>query len=66
MSDSELEIQKKCEAFLRELGTPGFIVFGWPKSDEEFGVTYSAHDMPPQIVVKGLTSVLSDYTAKTL
>ena len=65
-NDDELAIQQKCEAFLRELGRPGFIVFGWPKNDDEFGVTYSAHEMPPQVVIKGLTSVLNDYTAKTL
>ncbi|MFA6523294.1 MAG: hypothetical protein WCS85_02915 [Candidatus Peribacteraceae bacterium] len=62
----EEEIQKRCEAFLRELGRPGFIVFGWPKNEDEFGVTYSAHEIPPQVVIKGLISVLSDYTTKTL
>ncbi len=62
---SDLEIQKKCEQFLRELGRPGFIVFGWPKTDQEFGVTYSSHEMPPAVVVKALSSVLHDYTQKT-
>ena len=62
----DAEIQEKCEKFLKELKRPGFIVFGWPKSDQEFGVTYSAHEMPPQVVIKGLTSVLNDYASKTL
>ena len=62
----EEELQHRCEEFLKELGHPGFIVFGWPKNDEEFGVTYSAHEMPPQIVIKGLASVLNDYASKTL
>lgn len=59
-------IQEKCEQFLKELGRPGFVIFGWPKNNEEFGVTYSCHEMPPQIVVKGIASVLSDYAGKTL
>jgi hypothetical protein len=62
----EAEIQQKCELFLKELGRPGFIVFGWPKNTDEFGVTYSCHEMPPQVVIKGLTSVLNDYATKTL
>jgi len=61
----DIEIQQKCEAFLKELGRPGLIVFAWPKTDQEFGITYSSHDMPPPVVIKGLSSVLSDYVAKT-
>ncbi len=39
-------IQKKCEDFLKELGVPGFVVFGWQKEEGQFGVVSTFHQMP--------------------
>lgn len=60
------DVQKKCEAFLAELGVPGFILFGWNKGDGTFGVVHSYRDAPPPAVVKGITWALNDFTQKTL
>ncbi len=66
------EIQQKCEAFLRSLGRPGFIVFGWQKEpvDEtdqsQFGVVSSFHEVPVNAAVKGMTWALSDFVNKSL
>ena len=59
-------IQKKCEDFLRELGVPGFIVFGWQKENNQFGVVSSFHEMPANAAMKGLTWALNDFTNKLL
>jgi hypothetical protein len=59
-------IQKKCELFLQELGIPGFIVFGWQKNDEQFGVVSSFHEMPVNAAVKGMTWALNDFVSKSL
>ena len=58
------QIQQKCEAFLKELGVPGFIVFGWQKADEQFGVVSSFHEMPVNAALKGLTWALNDFANK--
>lgn len=60
------EIQAKCEQFLRELGVPGFIVFGWQKDDAQFGVVSSFHEMPVPAAVKGMTWALNDFVTKSL
>ena len=60
------EIQKKCEQFLKELNVPGFIVFGWQKADNQFGVVSSFHKMPVNAALKGLTWALNDFTNKLL
>ncbi len=59
-------IQKKCEQFLRDLGAPGFIVFGWKKSADEFSVVSSYHEIPPNAAIKGLSWALHDFIGKTL
>lgn len=59
-------IQQKCEEFLRQLGIPGFIVFGWQKDDAQFGVVSSFHEMPVNAAVKGMTWALSDFVNKSL
>jgi hypothetical protein len=60
------EIQAKCEEFLRQLGIPGFIVFGWQKTDQQFGVVSSFHEMPINAAVKGMTWALSDFVGRSL
>jgi hypothetical protein len=60
------EIQKKCEGFLRELGVPGFIIFGWQKDDQAFGVVSSFHEMPVNAAVKGMSWALHDFVSKSL
>lgn len=59
-------VQKKCELFLQELGIPGFIVFGWQKTDDQFGVVSSFHEMPINAAVKGMTWALNDFVGKSL
>ena len=54
------EIQRKCEEFLKELGIPGFIVFGWQKAGKEFAIVYSTRQTPPNLVVKGVSFVLQE------
>ena len=56
------DIQKKCEEFLKSLGIPGFIVFGWKKAESEFGLVYSTSECPPQVVVKGLAGVMHEFS----
>lgn len=60
------EIQQKCEKFLEELGIPGFIVFGWKKDDNQFGIVHSYKDTPPNAAIKGLVWVLNDFINRTL
>jgi hypothetical protein len=66
------DIQRKCEAFLRELGVPGFIVFGWQKETKDeaghaqFGVVSSFHEMPVNAALKGLTWALHDFTNRLM
>ncbi len=62
----QLEIQKKIEAFLAELGVPSFIVFGWKKTDSEFGVVSSHHQIPPKAAIKGMSWALNDFINKSL
>jgi hypothetical protein len=60
------DIQKRIEAFLKELGIPSFIVFGWKKTNQNFGIVWSQHQMPPNVAIKGLTWALHDIVGKTL
>ncbi|MBM3231273.1 hypothetical protein FJZ28_03005 [Candidatus Peregrinibacteria bacterium] len=66
------EIQKRIEDFLKELGVPSFIVFGWKKTpagvpgQAEFGVVSSYHQIPPNAAIKGMSWALSDFVGKTL
>lgn len=63
---SQDEIQKKVELFLQELGVPSFIVFGWKKSEKEFGVVSSHHEIPPNAAIKGMSWALNDFINKSL
>lgn len=60
------EIEAKCEQFLKELGVPGFIVFGWRKQNEEFGVVSSYHEMPKNVAIKAMSWALHDFANKAL
>lgn len=60
------EVQQKVEAFLKELDVPSFIVFGWKKTDTEFGVVSSHHEMPPNAAIKGMSWALNDFIGKSL
>ena len=59
-------IQRKCEQFLKELGVPGFLVFGWQKAGQQFGIVSSFHEMPVPAAVKGMTWALNDFVSKSL
>jgi hypothetical protein len=60
------EMQRRCEAMLKELGCPSFIVFGYQREGDQFSVVSSFHDMPPQAAVKGMSWALHDYISKSL
>jgi len=60
------EIEKKMEAFLKDLGVPSFIVFGWKKNEKEFGIVSSQHKMPPNVAIKGMSWALNDFIHKSL
>lgn len=60
------EIQKKCEQFLKSLDVPGFIIFGWKKDEQEFGLVSSYHEVPANAAIKGLSWALNDFISKTL
>lgn len=59
-------IQKKCEEFLAQLGVPGFIIFGWQKKNDEFGVVSSYRNMPANAAIKGVSWALNDFINKSL
>ncbi len=64
-------IQKKCEAFLKELGVPGFIIFGWQKKEAmpegaQFGIVSSFHEMPVNAALKGLSWAMHDFTNRLI
>ena len=60
------EISEKCSAFLKELGIPGFIVFGWEKPDKKYGFVYSNHKTPPNVALKGMLWAASDFANKKM
>ena len=65
------EVQKKCEEFLRSLGVPGFIIFGWKKGEAEepkkaeYGVVSSYHQIPKEAAIKGMTWALADFVKRS-
>ena len=70
---SELDIQAKAEEFLKSIGVPGFIVFGYMKHKDEvkpelsqFEVVSSFHEMPTNMAIKSLTKLLADFADKAL
>ena len=60
------ELQKRVEAFLRDLGIPSFIVFGWQKDEKEFSFISSYHQIPPPVAIKGMSWALNDFVQKNL
>ncbi len=60
------EVQKKIEDFLKELGVPSFIVFGWKKGEKEFGFVSSYHQVPPNVAIKGMSWALHNFIQKNL
>lgn len=54
------EIQKQCEAFLKSINVPAFIVLGFQTDPENTQVVYSLKDMPLKGAVKGMTHTLND------
>ncbi len=67
MSENEQkDIEKKCQEFLKQLDVPGFIVFGWKKKDDQFGVVSSYHEMPKNVAIKSMSWALHDFVSKAL
>ena len=58
------EIQKQCEAFLKSIGMPAFIIIGLQVDPENTQMVYSLKDMPVKGVVKGITHTLNDLISK--
>ena len=62
----QAELRKRIEAFLKDLGIPSFIVFGFKKDEKEFGFISSYRQVPPNVAIKGLTWALNDFVQKNL
>lgn len=60
------EVQQRVEAFLKDLGVPGFIVFGYKKKDDTFEIVSSYNEMPKNAAIKGLSRVLNDFIDRAL
>lgn len=60
------DVQKKVEAFLKDLGIPGFIVFGYMKDNDKYEIVSSYNEMPTNAAIKGLSTVLSELANRTL
>lgn len=60
------DVQKKIEEFLASLNIPGFIIFGWKKDDDSFGIVQSYKDVPVNAAIKGISWALNDFIARTL
>lgn len=60
------EVQKKVEAFLKELGIPGFIVFGYKKEDDKYQIVSSYNEMPKNAAIKGMSTVLHELIKHSL
>lgn len=58
---TDATIQKKVEEFLKNLDVPGFIVFGYKKSDATFQIVSSYNQMPKIAAIKGLSKVLNEF-----
>ena len=58
------QVQKQCEAFLKQINLPGFIVLGFQADPENVQLVYSLKDMQLKSVVKGLTHMLNDLISK--
>lgn len=63
---NEDEVREKCEKFVQGLGVPCFIVFGWEKGGNQFGMVSSYHKMPVQAVIKGMSWALNDIVNKSM
>ncbi len=60
------EIQKRCEAFLKELDLPGFILFGREEDDGSCTITYSVHRIGLKNALLGLLTAVTDLIKRTM
>lgn len=60
------DIQAQVEKFLKDIGVPGFIVFGYKKDAQEFAIVSSYHEMPANAAIKGLSKVLHEFIERTI
>lgn len=57
-------IQSQCEAFLKSLPFPAFLVIGLQTGPEKVDLVYSLNNMPMKAAVKGLAKTLDDVASK--
>ena len=62
----QAKIQKQVEAFLKSLGMPGFIIFGYRTDDNEFAIVSSYNEMPTNAAIKGLSRVLNEFIERVI
>jgi len=60
------DIQKKVEAFLQQLGVPGFITFCWKEDGEKFGLVHAQREMPTNLLIKAMSGLLNQIINQTL
>ncbi len=56
------QVQARCDEFLRSLGRPAFMVFGWKKEDGSMDLVELLREVPPQEYVKGMVWALHEVT----
>jgi hypothetical protein len=66
MTPDNQEIQRRCEAFLKEINVPGFILFGRQEQDGSCTVTYSIHNISLKNALTGLLTAVTDLIKRTL
>ena len=59
---SREEVQKQCDAFLKSLGTPAFMIFGWKQADGTADIVQIVHEMNPVEYVKGVSWAMNEVT----
>ena len=66
MAPDNAEIQRRCEAFLKEIDVPGFILFGREETDGSTTITYSVHRIGLKNALLGMLTAVTDLIKRTL
>ncbi len=66
MPPDNAEIQRRCEAFLKEIDVPGFVLFGRQEEDGSCTVTYSVHRIGIKNALLGMLTAVTDLIKRTL
>lgn len=59
-------VQELCNKLLQDLGVSGFVVFGRQEEGDQWKVTYSLHNMPPKVAIRGILSTVDQIVQQNL